>query len=108
MFRLNLSLSSYLHCFFCIRSTVYYIYKNAHCTPSSVRVCLANAESSFNTRITNKNSDGSTDYGIFQINNRWWCSDGQFPSHCELLTDNISTATQCAKTIVSQQGISAW
>ncbi|XP_017552834.1 lysozyme C-like [Pygocentrus nattereri] len=77
-------------------------------------VCTAYAESRYNTQITNKNTDGSTDYGIFQINNRWWCSDGQFPSHngcrisCKLLTDNISAAIQCAKTIVSQQGISAW
>ncbi|KAI4895954.1 hypothetical protein NFI96_020226 [Prochilodus magdalenae] len=78
-------------------------------------VCLANAESGYNTQATNKNSDGSTDYGIFQINNRWWCSNGQYPSHnicriscSELLTDDISTAIQCAKTIVRQQGITAW
>ncbi|KAL7847107.1 hypothetical protein SRHO_G00220870 [Serrasalmus rhombeus] len=78
-------------------------------------VCTAYAESGYNTQATNRNTDGSTDYGIFQINNRWWCSNGQFPSYnscriscSQLLTDDISTAIQCAKIIVSQQGISAW
>uniref|UniRef100_A0A3B1JCH4 lysozyme n=1 Tax=Astyanax mexicanus TaxID=7994 RepID=A0A3B1JCH4_ASTMX len=78
-------------------------------------VCLANAESSYNTQTTNRNTDGSTDYGIFQINNRWWCTNGQFPSHngcrvscSQLLSDNISASIACAKTIVNQQGITAW
>ncbi|KAF5882244.1 c-type lysozyme, partial [Clarias magur] len=77
-------------------------------------VCLAKHESDFNTRALNRNSDGSTDYGIFQINNRWWCTNGQFRSangcrlSCsELLTDNIAKAVECAKTIVRQQGITA-
>ncbi|XP_053097514.1 lysozyme C-like [Pangasianodon hypophthalmus] len=78
-------------------------------------VCLAKHESNYNTGAINNNSDGSTDYGIFQINNRWWCSNGKFPSSngckiscSQLLTDNISQAAQCAKTIVRQQGITAW
>ncbi|KAI4890704.1 hypothetical protein NFI96_000390, partial [Prochilodus magdalenae] len=77
-------------------------------------VCLVNSESSYNTQVINRNTDGSKDYGIFQINSRWWCSNGQSPSHntcriscSQLLTDNISTAIRCAKTIVSQQGITA-
>ncbi|KAJ0051069.1 hypothetical protein NL108_012303, partial [Boleophthalmus pectinirostris] len=39
-------------------------------------VCLTQHESNYNTRATNRNTDGSTDYGIFQINSRWWCRDG--------------------------------
>lgn len=43
-------------------------------------VCLAQHESNFNTKATNYNSGGqSTDYGIFQINSRYWCSDGKTP-----------------------------
>lgn len=42
-------------------------------------VCAANYESSFNTQATNRNTDGSTDYGILQINSRWWCNDGKTP-----------------------------
>ncbi|MCJ8742625.1 hypothetical protein PDJAM_G00084310 [Pangasius djambal] len=78
-------------------------------------VCLAKHESDYNTRAMNHNTDGSTDYGIFQINNRWWCSNGVFHSAngckiaCnQLLTDSISQAAQCAKIIVRQQGITAW
>ncbi|CAM9971353.1 unnamed protein product [Lampetra fluviatilis] len=39
-------------------------------------VCLAQAESSYNTRATYHNYNGSTDYGIFQINSNWWCDNG--------------------------------
>uniref|UniRef100_A0A3B3UV21 lysozyme n=1 Tax=Poecilia latipinna TaxID=48699 RepID=A0A3B3UV21_9TELE len=39
-------------------------------------VCLTQHESHFNTRATNRNTDGSTDYGIFQINSKYWCRDG--------------------------------
>uniref|UniRef100_A0A8C0DLB1 lysozyme n=1 Tax=Balaenoptera musculus TaxID=9771 RepID=A0A8C0DLB1_BALMU len=43
-------------------------------------VCLAKWESSYNTRATNYNpGNKSTDYGIFQINSRYWCNDGKTP-----------------------------
>ncbi|XP_060765145.1 lysozyme C [Neoarius graeffei] len=78
-------------------------------------LCLAKHESNYNTDAIDHDADGSTDYGIFQINDRWWCSNGQFPSangcgiSCnELLSDNIWAAAQCAKVIVRQQGITAW
>uniref|UniRef100_A0A4W4GZM9 Lysozyme n=1 Tax=Electrophorus electricus TaxID=8005 RepID=A0A4W4GZM9_ELEEL len=35
----------------------------------------------FTLKAINYNHDNSTDYGIFQINNRYWCSDGKFCSH---------------------------
>ncbi|XP_028828537.1 lysozyme C-like [Denticeps clupeoides] len=79
-------------------------------------VCLARYESNYNTDATNHNSDGSTDYGIFQINNRWWCSNGVFRSanachiSCSaLLSSDISTAIECAKRVVRDpNGIGAW
>nr|XP_045008787.1 lysozyme C-like [Jaculus jaculus] len=81
-------------------------------------VCLARWESNYNTRATNFNSgDQSTDYGIFQINSRYWCNDGKTPSavngcgiSCDvLLRDDISQAIQCAKRVVrAPQGIRAW
>lgn len=43
----------------------------------SVGVCLTKWESGFSTTAINHNTDGSTDYGIFQINSRWWCNNGQ-------------------------------
>lgn len=40
-------------------------------------MCLVDAESSFNTKAKNtQNADGSTDWGIFQINDRYWCNPG--------------------------------
>ncbi|KAG8439657.1 hypothetical protein GDO86_005726 [Hymenochirus boettgeri] len=81
-------------------------------------VCLAYYESSYFTYAKNFNpGDQSTDYGILQINSRWWCNDGKTPrSHngcnidCEaLLTDNIYESLKCAKRIVKDPlGMSAW
>ncbi|XP_011784684.1 PREDICTED: lysozyme C isoform X2 [Colobus angolensis palliatus] len=43
-------------------------------------VCLAKWESGYNTDATNYNpGDESTDYGIFQINSRYWCNNGKTP-----------------------------
>nr|KAF6374482.1 hypothetical protein mPipKuh1_011077 [Pipistrellus kuhlii] len=43
-------------------------------------MCLAKWESDYNTRATNYNPGSkSTDYGIFQINSRYWCNDGKTP-----------------------------
>lgn len=44
-------------------------------------VCVAEHESNFNTGAFNeKNADGSSDYGLFQLNNKWWCKDNKYPS----------------------------
>ncbi|NWZ21155.1 LYSC1 protein, partial [Asarcornis scutulata] len=80
-------------------------------------VCAANYESSFNTQATNRNTDGSTDYGILQINSRWWCDDGKTPRAknacgipCSvLLRSDITEAVRCAKRIVRDpNGMNAW
>ncbi|XP_075810689.1 lysozyme C-1-like [Microtus pennsylvanicus] len=81
-------------------------------------VCLAQHESNYNTKATNYNSGGqSTDYGIFQINSRYWCNDGKTPkavnacgiSCSALLQDDITQAIKCAKRVVSDpQGVKAW
>ncbi|CAI9544250.1 unnamed protein product [Staurois parvus] len=43
-------------------------------------VCTAFYESSFHTDNINFNpGDNSTDYGILQINSRWWCNDYKTP-----------------------------
>uniref|UniRef100_A0A4W2H730 lysozyme n=1 Tax=Bos indicus x Bos taurus TaxID=30522 RepID=A0A4W2H730_BOBOX len=80
-------------------------------------LCLTKWESSYNTKATNYNpSSESTDYGIFQINSKWWCNDGKTPnavdgchvSCSELMENDIAKAVACAKQIVSEQGITAW
>ncbi|XP_050783370.1 lysozyme C-like [Gopherus flavomarginatus] len=80
-------------------------------------VCMAAHESSYNTQATHYNSwDGSTDFGIFQINSRYWCQNGdeyssnicQIPCS-DLLSNNLSVDVKCAKIIAQDSnGMSAW
>ncbi|KAL6083011.1 hypothetical protein STEG23_028011 [Scotinomys teguina] len=81
-------------------------------------VCLAQHESDFNTQARHFSTNRQcTDYGIFQINSRYWCNDGKTKgarNRCgipcsALLQDDISQAIQCAKRVVRDpNGIRAW
>uniref|UniRef100_A0A8D0HJE4 lysozyme n=1 Tax=Sphenodon punctatus TaxID=8508 RepID=A0A8D0HJE4_SPHPU len=79
-------------------------------------ICMAFFESGFNTGTEDLNSDGSTDYGIFQINSRVWCENHRSPSKnlcyipcTDLLTNDIADDITCAKRIVRDpQGMNAW
>ncbi|KAM9761126.1 lysozyme C, milk isozyme-like [Dama dama] len=81
-------------------------------------MCLARWESNYNTCATNYNhGDKNTDYGIFQINSRWWCNDGKTPravNACRLpcsalLKDDITQAVASARRDVSgPQGVRSW
>lgn len=49
----------------------------------NVGVCLINAESRKNTGAKGgPNSNGSFDYGLFQINSRFWCKIGAVGGAC--------------------------
>ncbi|XP_038608750.1 lysozyme C I [Tachyglossus aculeatus] len=80
-------------------------------------VCTAFHESGYNTQATNHNTDGSTDYGILQINSRYWCQDGKTPgsknacniSCSKLLDDDITDDLKCAKKIAGEaKGLTPW
>ncbi|XP_062423681.1 lysozyme C [Rhea pennata] len=80
-------------------------------------VCAAKFESGFNTAAINRNRDGSSDYGILQINSRWWCNDGRTSrarNGCKipcsaLLSSDITASVNCAKKVVSDKnGMNAW
>ncbi|XP_069745135.1 lysozyme C [Narcine bancroftii] len=84
-------------------------------------VCMAHAESSYNTSAINHNMAHhkiwSTDYGIFQINSKWWCKDQKTKGsknicmlNCiDLLNDYLENDCKCAKIIVREsQGMEAW
>ena len=46
-------------------------------------ICLIRWESNFNTsEIGNLNADGSKDHGLFQINDKYWCVEGQVDGAC--------------------------
>uniref|UniRef100_UPI00398E4688 lysozyme C, milk isozyme-like n=1 Tax=Pristiophorus japonicus TaxID=55135 RepID=UPI00398E4688 len=83
-------------------------------------ICMAYFESRYNTTAINHNKKGevivSTDYGIFQINDKWWCKDLQVygKNYCgttcsNLLNDNLNDDCRCARTIVDKtKGMEAW
>uniref|UniRef100_A0A182PRC9 Lysozyme n=1 Tax=Anopheles epiroticus TaxID=199890 RepID=A0A182PRC9_9DIPT len=76
-------------------------------------ICLVQNESAFSTSATNKNKNGSTDYGIFQINNKYWCDSGYGSNDCKiacssLLNDDITDDIKCAKLIHKRHGFNAW
>ncbi|XP_077185551.1 lysozyme C-like [Paroedura picta] len=81
-------------------------------------VCMAYHESRYNTAATHYNDyDGSTDFGIFQINSRYWCQYGSESSAnicrtpCSaLLTCNLAPDVACAKIVVTESadGMGAW
>ncbi|XP_055608009.1 lysozyme c-1-like [Uranotaenia lowii] len=78
-------------------------------------VCLIQSESSMDTSKKHLNTNGSTDWGLYQINDKFWCQPpgSNAKRDCnvkctDLLTDDISKATTCAKLIYSRQGFAAW
>lgn len=55
-----------------------------------IGVCLVEAESSRNTAAVGPaNSNGSRDYGLFQINNKYWCSNGVAGKDCNVKCEGI-------------------
>lgn len=68
-------------------------------------VCTAKWESSFYSGATNRNRNGSTDYGLFQINDRSWLDS------CGVNGDDLldpATNTACALVVYQSQGLGAW
>uniref|UniRef100_A0A6J0SD43 Lysozyme C, milk isozyme-like n=1 Tax=Pogona vitticeps TaxID=103695 RepID=A0A6J0SD43_9SAUR len=80
-------------------------------------ICMAYHESRFNSKAVGPpNSDGSQDYGIFQLNSRWWCSNEQgttangCTSSCNaFIDDDITDDINCAKRVVQDPNrMDAW
>ncbi|XP_055602142.1 lysozyme-like [Uranotaenia lowii] len=80
-------------------------------------VCLVQNESAMSTNKKNNNKNGSTDWGLFQINDRYWCdpqektkkSSNDCKIKCSaLLTDDITVASTCAKKVYKRHGFDAW
>jgi hypothetical protein len=67
-------------------------------------VCIAKHESAFDPKAINtSNSNGTTDYGLYQINSIW---DGKGCRIDKLLDPAYNTA--CAKRVYDIQGFTAW
>ncbi|XP_044730425.1 lysozyme-like [Chrysoperla carnea] len=76
--------------------------------------CLVMSESSGDfSVIGGPNTDGSRDWGLFQINDRYWCGVGWAGKECNadcyaFLNDDISDDVQCARKIQGIHGLDAW
>ncbi|XP_067135997.1 lysozyme c-1-like [Centruroides vittatus] len=76
-------------------------------------ICLIRHESNFNSRATNRNRNGSKDYGIFQINDLYWCAPPGRNNECKIrcskfLDNNIRDDIKCAKLIYKRHKFNAW
>lgn len=76
-------------------------------------VCISKYESSYNCDATNKNTDGSTDYGLMQINSYYWCSGDALSKYneCKMACSSLFNCqynTNCAYIVWKQQGYTAW
>jgi len=86
--------------------------------PGSVEdwVCLVDKESGGNTAAAaaKANSNGSRDYGLFQINSKYWCSgeatiSNECSTACSNFADeNVADDIACAKKIYQRHGFNAW
>jgi lysozyme C len=68
-------------------------------------VCAAKYESSFYAQAAHKNHNGSTDYGLFQINDELWASK------CGLSVAGLydpAKNTTCARKVYNSGGIRSW
>jgi lipocalin len=89
--------------------------KNAGFSQTSLptMVCISKYESSLNCDAYHKNTDGSSDYGLMQINSYWWCSGDPTSKYngcsatCNSMYD-CQTNSNCAYTVWKQQGYNAW
>lgn len=77
-------------------------------------VCIAEHESLFNSSaVGHMNWDGSLDHGLFQINDRYWCSPPGPKNECyidcaDLEDDDITDDVECVRLIYKRHGFSAW
>ncbi|XP_044729787.1 lysozyme-like [Chrysoperla carnea] len=80
-------------------------------------VCVAGSESSYRTHIvTGPNKNKSYDYGLFQINSKWWCKRDGATSHngcnvnCDDLLNNVPKSIECALKVYnsSKNKFAAW
>lgn len=82
-------------------------------TSLGTMVCISKYESSFNCDAKNTNTDGSSDYGLYQINSYYWCSGDPKSKYnecgvtCSSLY-NCQSNSNCAYKVWKEQGYNAW
>ncbi|XP_048206696.1 alpha-lactalbumin [Perognathus longimembris pacificus] len=77
--------------------------------------CIIFHTSGYDTQTIVK-SNGSTEYGLFQISNNFWCRSSQLPQSknvCEitcdkLVDDDLTDDVKCVQKILDIKGIDYW
>jgi hypothetical protein len=104
----------------CTVATVIQNYKPMSEYDIQTALCIANYESRFRSSAVSENRDDegnllSTDWGIFQINDKWQLPDKRKPNcyamHInEKLRTDVATNARCAAEIFAQSGdnFNAW
>jgi len=82
-------------------------------TAIGTMVCISKYESSYNCDAKNTNTDGSSDYGLFQINSYYWCSGDPLSKYneCGVSCSSLYTCqtnSNCAYKVWKEQGYNAW
>ncbi|KAE8745817.1 Salivary lysozyme-like [Frankliniella occidentalis] len=73
-------------------------------------MCIAYRESRYDSLHINSNNDGSKDYGLFQINNRYWCTNNESPEPnqnmcnvgCQTVLNDLSETVKCIKIMYAK------
>jgi hypothetical protein len=68
-------------------------------------VCVAKYESSYDPSAYNSNTNGTSDYGLFQINTYWW------GEACNVTGQQLydpAVNSRCALQVYREQGLEAW
>ncbi|KAK3912700.1 Lysozyme C II [Frankliniella fusca] len=73
-------------------------------------MCIAYRESRYDSLHINKNIDGSQDYGLFQINNRYWCTNSESPQPnqdmcnvtCDKVLYSLDETIKCIKIMYAK------
>ncbi|XP_055916468.1 lysozyme-like [Eupeodes corollae] len=76
-------------------------------------ICMIEHESGRDTEKVTRKPNGSSSYGIFQVNSKGWCTMGRKGGICnakceDFLNDNISDDVVCAKKIYAREGFQHW
>ncbi|XP_008851871.1 alpha-lactalbumin [Nannospalax galili] len=77
--------------------------------------CIVFHSSGYDTQAVVKNN-GSTEYGLFQISDKFWCKSSLIPESenicgisCDkFLDDDLTDDIMCAKKILAIKGIDYW
>ncbi|KAK4884112.1 hypothetical protein RN001_000383 [Aquatica leii] len=76
-------------------------------------VCLIESESGKDTGKVTERADGTKSLGLFQVNDKQWCTYGKPGGKCgmscdDLINENITDDAVCAEKVQTERGFQDW